>query len=165
VLPVSLSLVAWSDSVAEDRWRGVARVEQSATRTRPSRRLPAWLTLLRCSSLLFCIDLSVTHRLLDSGELRCPRYDCDGRLGPWGSARPRTIRLSTATHAQYTPRRARCRACERTQVLASASTLPRRPHPATNLLVLRSFNGEAEHLHGSGSPSRKAITRTGAAGA
>jgi hypothetical protein len=39
-------------------------------------------------SLLFCIDLSVTHRSLDSGELRCPRHGCDGRLGPWGSARP-----------------------------------------------------------------------------
>jgi hypothetical protein len=83
--------------------------------------------------LLFCIDLSVTHRLLDSGELRCPRHGCDGRLGSWGSARRRTIRLSTATQAQYTPRRARCRTCKRTQVLASASTLPHRPDHASTV--------------------------------
>jgi hypothetical protein len=53
-----------------------------------------------------------------NGSLRCPR--CEGALRPWGFARTRPVRSGGGV-TWVRPRRARCGACGRTQVL-----LPRR---------------------------------------
>lgn len=83
--------------------------------------------------MLICLNLTDAHQRLSDGTLDCSRHDCAGTLGPWGSARPRTIRTSSQTTVQYTPRRGRCRACRRTHVLASSRTHPRRLDTAANV--------------------------------
>jgi hypothetical protein len=52
---------------------------------------------------------------LTAGRLGCPH--CGGRLAPrsWGS--PRRVRQLAGPSVRLRPRRARCRACRRTQVL------------------------------------------------
>jgi hypothetical protein len=60
---------------------------------------------------------------LTGGTLDCP--SCPGTLRPWGSARLRQIRTGGAT-AWIRPRRARCAACCRTQVLLPCRLLNRR---------------------------------------
>lgn len=61
--------------------------------------------------------------LLSRGRLRCP--GCTGRLGPWGHARPRSVREEHG-QVRHHPRRARCSGCGRTHVLLAASMLLRR---------------------------------------
>src|SRR5512142_2229354 len=61
--------------------------------------------------------------VLAAGELACPA--CSGRLSPWGFARLREVRLAGEVRP-VTPRRALCRACERTHVLSPSWTVPRR---------------------------------------
>ena len=51
-------------------------------------------------------------------------------LGPWGYARTRRLRLGPGRTHAHTPRRARCRTCQRTHVLAPATNYPRRPDSA-----------------------------------
>jgi len=75
--------------------------------------------------LLFTDPSSINTELL-GGILDCPRSGCAGMLGPWGWARLRWIRVSPQRHISLRPRRGRCRACGRTQVLASWITYPRR---------------------------------------
>ena len=75
--------------------------------------------------LLFADPSSINTELL-AGTLDCPRTDCLGMLGPWGWARTRRIRVTPQRHVSHRPRRGRCRACHRTQVLASWATYPRR---------------------------------------
>lgn len=76
--------------------------------------------------MLLFLDLADARQRLFAGELDCPRPGCAGTLGPWGSARPRTVRINASVTEQYRPRRARCRDCHSTQVLASTRTFPRR---------------------------------------
>jgi hypothetical protein len=75
--------------------------------------------------LLFTDPSSINTELL-GGTLDCPRSGCAGTLRPWGWARPRQIRVSPQRHISVRPRRGRCGACSRTQVLASWITYPRR---------------------------------------
>lgn len=83
--------------------------------------------------MLLCVDVPAAHRLLDRGQLNCPKSGCAGRLGSWGSGRPRTVRGAVGVQMRYTPRRARCRSCGGTQVLASAATFPRHPDRASTV--------------------------------
>lgn len=94
--------------------------------------------------MLICLDLTDAHQRLDNGTIDCNESDCAGTLGPWGSARPRTIRTSSQTTMQYTPRRARCRSCRRTHVLATARTHPRRLDTAATVgtALLAASRGE-----------------------
>ena len=75
--------------------------------------------------LLFTDPSSINTDLL-GGALGCPRPGCAGVLGPWGWARIRWVRVTPQRHVSHQPRRARCRACHRTHVLASLATYPRR---------------------------------------
>ena len=61
--------------------------------------------------------------LLVGGRLRCPA--CTGRLGPWGHARPRSVREEHGP-VRHRPRRSRCSGCGGTHVLLAASMLARR---------------------------------------
>jgi hypothetical protein len=60
---------------------------------------------------------------LAAGELACPA--CGERLSPWGFARSREVRLLREVRS-VTPRRALCRACERTHVLSPSWLVARR---------------------------------------
>jgi hypothetical protein len=77
--------------------------------------------------MLLILDPSTTATALTSGALACPDDDCGGILGPWGYARTRRLRLGAGRTSAHTPRRARCRACGQTHVLASTLSYPRRP--------------------------------------
>ena len=68
-------------------------------------------------------DPEEAETALTAGELACPH--CAGRLRPWAYARPRPIRFADAT-VRVQPRRARCAACQRSQVLVPAACQPRR---------------------------------------
>ncbi len=73
------------------------------------------------------LDGAAVERDLCSGLLGCPVVGCGGLLGPWGSARERTVRGA----GRLLPRRGRCRGCGRTQVLLPASVLLRRADAVT----------------------------------
>lgn len=77
--------------------------------------------------MLLCLDPSRAATDLTAGQLACPRHGCEGRLGPWGHARPRRVRIAAGRVELHRPRRARCRVCRRTQVLLWARSYPRRP--------------------------------------
>lgn len=77
--------------------------------------------------MLLCHDPSTAAADLAAGQLTCPHRGCEGRLGPWGHARVRRVRLPAGRTEALRPRRARCRSCRRTQVLAWTRTYPRRP--------------------------------------
>lgn len=68
------------------------------------------------------LDAAAVEDDLCSGRLGCPVLDCEAVLGPWGSARERTVRGA----GRLRPRRGRCRGCGRTQVLLPASVVLRR---------------------------------------
>lgn len=61
---------------------------------------------------------------LAAGQLGCPH--CGGRLRAWAHARARRVRVLHADPVIVRPRRARCVACSRTQVLLPGACLPRR---------------------------------------
>lgn len=42
--------------------------------------------------MLLCVDPSRAEHDLTTEALSCPHQGCDGRLGPWGHARSRTVR-------------------------------------------------------------------------
>lgn len=73
------------------------------------------------------LDAAAVENALCSGRLSCPTVGCGEQLGPWGSARERTVRGA----GRLQPRRARCRGCRRTQVLLPASVLLRRADAVT----------------------------------
>ena len=77
--------------------------------------------------MLLTHDSDATAARLEAGALVCPEGGCDGRLGPWGHARPRRLRLDARRSQSHTPRRARCRACKRTHVLLSTRSYPPAP--------------------------------------
>lgn len=76
--------------------------------------------------MLLLHDPSTAAAELATGALTCPHRDCEGRLRPWGHARVRQVRVGSGRNEAHRPRRARCRACGRTQVLAWARSFPRR---------------------------------------
>lgn len=76
--------------------------------------------------MLLIHDPALAAAHLVAGTLACPRGGCDGRLGPWGHARPRRLRLSVGRSETHTPRRARCRSCGHTHVLVPMCSYPRR---------------------------------------
>lgn len=126
MVTVSVVLVGAGERHGEDRWRARAWARHGATRTRPPVLAPVQRHSGDVSLVLLFVDLPAAHQLLAAGELRCSAPGCDGRLGPWGSARERSVRIADGTYRRVTPRRGRCRACGRTQVLASTATFPRR---------------------------------------
>jgi len=69
-------------------------------------------------------DGVMVERQLAGGELDCP--GCGGRLGGWGRARPRRVRVVEGPDAVVVPRRSRCRECGATHVLLPAWCLSRR---------------------------------------
>jgi transposase-like protein len=77
--------------------------------------------------MLLTLDPSTTNAELTAGTLSCPDPGCDGQLGPWGHARRRLLRLGPGRTEAQRPRRARCRGCKRTHVIASTRSYPRRP--------------------------------------
>lgn len=76
--------------------------------------------------MLFVSELTTTATSLADGTISCPHDGCGGALGPWGSARERSVRLPDGRHERHRPLRARCRRCRRTQVVAEPRSLPRR---------------------------------------
>jgi hypothetical protein len=76
--------------------------------------------------MLLFHDPSTAAAELAAGALTCPHRGCEGRLAPWGHARARPVRVGPGRHEAHQPRRARCRSCGRTQVLAWARSFPQR---------------------------------------
>ena len=62
-------------------------------------------------------------RTLAAGELSCP--DCGASVVPWGFARQRVIRTLAGART-LSPRRVRCRSCEKTHVVLPGEVVPRR---------------------------------------
>jgi transposase-like protein len=93
--------------------------------------------------VLVFVDLPTAHARLTASRLRCPSPDCRGQLAPWGSARERTVRHAPDHHERITPRRARCRSCKQTHVLASGATFPGRADSSNTVLeaLLAASNG------------------------
>lgn len=77
--------------------------------------------------MLLTHDPAATAASAAAGTLGCGVDGCDGRLGPWGHARPRRLRLGGGRYETHTPRRVRCRVCRRTHVVVSTHSYPRRP--------------------------------------
>jgi hypothetical protein len=76
---------------------------------------------------------------LREGGLSCPT--CQGTLHPWGHARLRFIR-HRGGGTWVRPRRARCRACGRTQVLLPCRLLERRRDAASDIgVILEAYAG------------------------
>ena len=123
MLTLTAVQVGDGDTADEHRWRaapGSTRVQHELALPPTTARVHAdWM-----SSMLLCLDLTDAHERLLAGELRCSHSDCGGELGPWGTAAPRRVRLDPATVVAHRPRRARCRTCRTTHVLASTRTLP-----------------------------------------
>jgi Domain of unknown function (DUF6431) len=73
-------------------------------------------------------DRDDVERKLAAGWLACPA--CGGVLAGWGWARQRQVRGLAGRVTRLTPRRARCRDCQRTHVLLPAWCLARRADEA-----------------------------------
>ena len=74
----------------------------------PSPSSPAIVTMVGCSLMLLTHDPSTAAAAeLAAGVLSCPSQGCPGRLGPWGHARQRVLRLGSGQSKAHTPRRAR----------------------------------------------------------
>lgn len=69
------------------------------------------------------VDSGSVERRLAAGGVSCP--GCDGRLAPWGWARPRVLR-AVGSRVWVRPRRACCRSCGATHVLLPVVALARR---------------------------------------
>lgn len=118
----------WSAALVEGAgFAGVAGSGRAGCNTNsPFPPSAASTTVGRCSLMLLCLDPSAAAAGLAAGELACPRSSCEGRLGPWGHARSRWVRIAPGRSESHRPRRARCRSCGRTHVLLWARTHPRR---------------------------------------
>jgi hypothetical protein len=73
-------------------------------------------------------DGSAVESALLAGRLRCPA--CRDPLRPWGTARPRTVRIGGSRTRSVRPRRARCTGCRTTHVLLPDWMLARRADAA-----------------------------------
>jgi len=74
--------------------------------------------------LIIVADPQRTDADLAAGRVACPH--CAGRLQAWAYARVRRVRTLEGETLVVRPRRARCQACARTQVLLPGACLPRR---------------------------------------
>jgi hypothetical protein len=92
----------------------------------PSPPAVSTATLKECSSLLFVLDPEAAATRVTDGVQACPASDCSGFFQPWGSARTRPVRLLGGGTDSVTPRRARCRQCDRTHVFIPVRAFPRR---------------------------------------
>lgn len=101
-------------------------------------------------------DAARVERQLSEGQLACPQ--CGGRLGGWGHARVRVVRLAGGSGWRLRPRRAICAGCGRTQVLLPAGLLARRADGAGVI-------GEALMGAAAGQGHRKIAGRLGRAAA
>ena len=66
----------------------------------------------------------VGEQLMLAGDPPCPH--CQSDLRPSGHGRPRVVRSLGSARLRLTPRRARCTACRRTQILLPAALTVRR---------------------------------------
>lgn len=76
--------------------------------------------------MLLFLDEAQMRAQLAEHQLGCPVCP-GGRLRPWGHARSRVVELLDE-RVRLRPRRARCGACGRTQVLLPAWSVPRRAY-------------------------------------
>ncbi len=76
--------------------------------------------------MLFALDPEATATTVAQGDYACPDSDCSGMLRPWGSARTRPVRLFGGGTDWVTPRRGRCRQCDRSHVFLPVRAFPRR---------------------------------------
>lgn len=85
---------------------------------------------------------AAAHRLSD-GTLGCPHLGCDGTPRSVGLRPPANPAAGPGRYETLRPRRARCRSCQRTQVLIEARSYPRRPDAveAVGAALLASVNG------------------------
>jgi Domain of unknown function (DUF6431) len=85
-------------------------------------------------------------RVLDEQSLSCPHPGCAGTLYRDGHTRSRTIRGRDGQARTLRPRRARCRGCDRVQVLLPAWACPRRADDAQTIAAaLGAAAGGAGH--------------------
>jgi hypothetical protein len=90
----------------------------------PSPPAVSTATLKECSSLLFVLDPEAAATRVADGVQPCPASECSGFFQPWGSARTRPVRLLGGGTDSVTPRRARCRQCDRTHVFIPSPGVP-----------------------------------------
>ncbi len=76
--------------------------------------------------MLFALDPAGTAARVAQGDYPCPNPRCPGNLRPWGAARKRPVRLLGGGIDWVTPRRGRCRQCERSHVFLPVRAFPRR---------------------------------------
>jgi hypothetical protein len=74
--------------------------------------------------VIIVVDPVQAEAELGAGRLGCPH--CGGQLARWAHGRPRRVRMRDGSHRSLRPRRARCHACGRTQVLLPGWCSPRR---------------------------------------
>lgn len=72
------------------------------------------------------VDADAARTALQAGTLTCPQAGCEGRLRPWGHARPRSVLARVGQRCTLTPDRARCKACRAGQTLLPAWYVPSR---------------------------------------
>jgi hypothetical protein len=92
------------------------------------------------------VRVNDVERQLRAGRLGCPA--CGGALGPWGHARPRTVRGLRGQRFGLAPRRARCRSCRRTHVLLPVTCLLRRADavPVIGAALLAKAGGQGHRV-------------------
>jgi hypothetical protein len=81
-------------------------------------------------AVIFVVDAAAARAALHARLLACPADDCDGRLRPWGHARPRAVADLAGYRERLVPDRGRCPACLVSHVLVPASCVPRHGHTA-----------------------------------
>ena len=84
------------------------------------------VTLQEWTYLLFVLDPEAAAERVARGDYPCPDSDCSGHVGPWGTARTRPVRLLGGGIDLVTPRRGRCRHCDRSHVFVPVRAFPRR---------------------------------------
>ena len=102
--------------------------------------------------LSIAITPECVEAALAAGQLVCPA--CSGPLSPWGFARSREVRVWDNEVRAVRPRRACCKACETTHVLAPSWSVPRRRDGAEVI-------GEALCLANEGLGHRRIAQRLG----
>ena len=76
--------------------------------------------------MLFVLDPEAAAERVARGDYPCPNAACSGHVGPWGTACTRLVRLLGGGIDRVTPRRGRCRHCDRSHVFIPVRAFPRR---------------------------------------
>ena len=84
------------------------------------------VTLQEWTSVLFVLHPEVAAERVARGDYPCPNAACSGHVGPWGTACTRLVRLLGGGIDRVTPRRGRCRHCDRSHVFVPVRAFPRR---------------------------------------